>query len=243
MEIAEYEKMYHFEEKYWWWIGKRELIKGIIDKFILKLDSGAILDVGCGTGMNLKYLEDYGAVIGLDSSKEALDFCKIRGDKNLILGDAERLPFEDDAFDLITALDLLEHIDDDKALKGFHRVLKPNSPLVLTVPAWSFLWSRHDEALHHKRRYSKGHLRDIMEANGFLIEKLSYWNFFLFLPIVAMRLMKRRSINQKVETDVEELPATINRLLTFILRTESYLIPHVNLPIGISLMCIGKTMK
>jgi hypothetical protein len=86
-------------------------------------------------------------------------------------------------------------------------------------------------------------LRDIMEANGFIIEKLSYWNFFLFLPIVAMRLIKRRSINQKVETDVGELPATVNRLLTFILRTESYIIPHVNLPIGISLMCMGKTIK
>jgi len=241
MEIAEYEKMYQFEEKYWWWVGRRKLIKGILDK--LNLNSATILDVGCGTGINLNYLSRYGAVIGLDSSKDAINFCRMRGSKNVTEADAERLSFKDDTFDLITALDLLEHLDDNKALKGFYRVLKPNGYLVLSVPAFSFIWSKHDEAVHHKRRYTKHQLKDILEANGFIIEKVSYWNFFLFIPIVVMRLVKRSWKNQEIKTDVAELPGIVNRLLVSVLRIESYLIQHVNLPIGVSLMCVARADK
>ena len=241
MEIAEYEKMYQFEERYWWWVGRRRIITGILNK--LNLDSATILDVGCGTGINLNHLSRYGAVIGLDSSKDAIKFCRMRGSKNVIQADAERLPFKDSIFDLITALDLLEHLNDNKALKGFYRVLKPSGYLVLTVPAFNFMWSKHDEAVHHKRRYTKRQLKDILEANSFIIEKVSYWNFFLFIPIVAMRLVKRSWKKQEIKTDVAELPGMVNRLLASILRIESYLIQHVNLLIGVSLVCIVRVHK
>lgn len=241
MEIAEYEKMYQFEEKYWWWVGRREVVKGILNK--LNLNCATILDAGCGTGINLRYLGDYGAVIGLDLSRDALNFCRVRGNKNIIWADAERLPFKDGAFDLIAALDLLEHLDDNKALANFYRVLKPNGFLVLTVPAFNFMWSKHDEALHHKRRYNKGQLRDTLESNGFTVERICYWNFFLFLPIVAMRLIKRSMKSQEVKTDVEELPSMANWFFKSLLRIESYLVPHLNLPIGVSLVCVGRAMK
>jgi len=241
MEIAEYEKMYKFEENYWWWVGKREIVKGILDR--LNLNSTNILDTGCGTGFNLNYLKDYGKVIGLDFSKDALNFCKMRGNKNLVQANAEKVPFKGDMFDLIITLDLLEHLDDNKTLKEFYRALKPTGYLIVTVPAFGFLWSEHDVALHHKRRYNKAQLRDILESNGFIIENIRYWNIFLFLPIVIMRLIKK-NIHikyQEITTDVKELPNIVNRFLTSILRIEDHIISHgVNLPFGVSILCVCK---
>ena len=241
MEVAEYEKMYKFEEDYWWWIGKREIVKGIINR--LNSDFRTVLDVGCGTGLNLNYLKHYGTVIGLDFSKEALNFCKLRAAENLIQADAEKVPFKDDTFDLIIALDLLEHLDDRDVLKEFYRVLNPNAYLIATVPAFNFMWSKHDEALHHKRRYNKAQLKDALKSNGFIIEKISYWNFFLFLPIVAMRLIKRSVKSEEIETDAKRLPNIVNAFLTSLLKIEEYLILRVNLPVGISLVCVGKVNK
>ena len=241
MEVAEYEKMYKFEEGYWWWIGKREIVKGIINR--LNSDFRTVLDVGCGTGLNLIYLKHYGTVIGLDLSKEALNFCKLRAAENLIQADAEKVPFKDDTFDLIIALDLLEHLDDRDVLKEFYRVLNPNAYLIATVPAFNFMWSKHDEALHHKRRYNKAQLKDALKSNGFIIEKISYWNFFLFLPIVAMRLIKRSVKSEEIETDAKRLPNIVNAFLTSLLKIEEYLILRVNLPVGISLVCVGKVNK
>jgi SAM-dependent methyltransferase len=236
MEVAEYEKMYKFEEGYWWWIGKREIVKGIINR--LNTDIRTILDAGCGTGLNLNYLKHYGNVIGLDFSKEALNFCKLRAGTNLIQADAEKVPFKGDTFDLIIALDLLEHLDDRDVLKEFHRVLNPNAYLIVTVPAFTFLWSKHDEALHHKRRYNKEQLEGILKQNGFILKKITYWNFFLFLPIVMMRLITKQ---QEVKTDVEALPNIVNMVFVSVLRIESHLITHgVNLPFGTSLLCISK---
>jgi SAM-dependent methyltransferase len=181
--------MYKFEEGYWWRIRKREIVKDIINR--LNLNFRTILDAGCGTGLNLNYLKHYGNVIGLDLSKEALNFCKIREAENLIQADAEKVPFKEDTFDLIIALDLLEHLDDRGVLKEFYRVLNPNAYLIVTIPAFTFLWSKHDEALHHKRRYNKDQFSAILKQNGFILKKITYWNFFLFLPIVMMRLIKK----------------------------------------------------
>jgi SAM-dependent methyltransferase len=239
MEIAEYEKMYKFEEKYWWWVGKREIVKGILDR--LNLNSTNILDIGCGTGFNMNYLKDYGKIVGLDFSKEALNFCKMRGNKNLVQANAEKVPFKGDMFDLIITLDLLEHLDDNKILKEFYRALKPTGYLIVTVPAFEFLWSEHDEALHHKRRYNKSQLREILTSNGFITENISYWNFFLFLPIVAMRLIKRRMKSEEIETDVKELPNIVNMFLASVLSIEGRIISHgVNLPFGVSIVCVCK---
>ena len=241
MELAEYEKLYRLEENYWWWVGKRRIVKSILDKS--KLDSGLVLDVGCGTGANFKHPTEHKQVISLDSSNDALNFCKMRGVQNLIQGDAENLPFKDDVFDLVTACDLLEHVDDNKTMTGFYRVLKPNGSLAVTVPAFRFLWSKHDQALGHRRRYNRSQLSAIIEANGFTIQKISYWNFFLFIPIGARRLSNRIVNRQKVESDVKKLPSIINGFLSAILRIESYIITNLNLPFGISLVCIAKVKK
>lgn len=242
MELKEFEKMANFEQKYWWWVGKRNIVKGILNK--LNLDNPNILDVGCGTGFNLTYLQDYGTTTGLDFSNDALKFCRKLGKNRLIQADAEILPIKEETFDVLTTLDCLEHLDDTKCIKEIHRIMKPNSYLIVTVPAFQFIWSRHDDALHHKRRYNKKQLKGLLEKNGFKVIKMSYWNFFLFIPIVSIRLIKKNfKTNGKIETDVNILPTILNRILTLFLTFESHLISHSNLPIGISLVCIGKPNK
>lgn len=235
--------MAEFEETYWWWVGKRNIVKSILNR--LNLDHSNILDGGCGTGFNLKYLKDYGDITGLDISRDALNFCKKRENKKLVQADAENLPFKDGVFDILTSLDCLEHLDDNRCIKEYFRVLKPDGYLIVTVPAFMFLWSKHDEALHHKRRYNKDQLKNLLESNGFKVIKLSYWNFFLFFPIAAIRLVKKWVANgdDEVETDVQELPNIVNSFLISVLKFESSIISLTNLPIGVSLICVGKPDK
>jgi len=241
MEVAEYEKMYELEGGYWWWVGRRRLLDVILDR--LGLRSASVLDVGCGTGFNLNWLCKYGSVVGLDFSKDALRFCGMRGNRNVVLADAESLSFKDNTFDLVTALDLLEHVDDQEALKEIHQVLKPNGHLVLSVPAFNFMWSKHDEAARHVRRYRKRQLKAAVEANGFVVEKMSFWNSFLFIPIAAVRLARKRWRERQVVTDVRVLPGIVNGLLAFVLRFEAHLMKRANLPIGVSLVCVARAHK
>jgi ubiquinone/menaquinone biosynthesis C-methylase UbiE len=243
MEVAEYEKMYKVEEGYWWWVGKREVVKSILNR--LNLNFTNILDARCGTGLNSNCLKHYGSVIGLDFSKESIKFCKMHGYKSLIKANAEELPSKECAFSLIIALDILEHLDDSKVLKESYRVLKPNGYLILRVPAFASLWSKHDGALQHKRRYSKVQLVAVLNQNGFIVENSRYWDFFLFLPILIARLIKKcvHIKDQRITTDVKELPNIVNAFFILLLKIESFLILHVNLPSGISLICVGKVSK
>ncbi len=235
--------MAEFEETYWWWVGKRNIVKSILNR--LNLAHANILDSGCGTGFNLKYLKDYGEITGLDISRDALNFCKKRENKRLVRADAENLPFKDGVFDVLTSLDCLEHLDDNRCIKEYFRVLKPDGYLIGTVPAFMFLWSEHDEALHHKRRYNKDQLKNLLGSNGFKAIKLSYWNFFLFFPIAAIRLIKKLVANGEgeVETDVQKIPNIVNSFLISILKLESFIISLTNLPIGVSLIFVGKPDK
>lgn len=241
MNVEEYEKMYRFEEGCWWYKGRRELIMDIVAK--IKLKSGAdtlkILDVGCGTGLNLKYLERFGEASGLDMSKDALSFSRSRGRSTLIRANANDLPLRSGSFDVICALDLLEHIDTDEAvMREFYRVLRPSGYLVLTVPAFDFLWSGHDVALHHKRRDDKASLVKHLKFCGFFVDRSTYWNFFIF-PVVAMVRTFRNSDNRETRTDLRKLPDLLNRALLSILRLENVGIRSgLYLPFGVSILCI-----
>lgn len=239
MDLAEYSKMHKFEEEYWWFKGRRDLILESVRILVEDLPAGRILDVGCGTGLNLKILSKYGHAYGLDFSNEALRFSRSRGDLPLIKASADKLPFKNDAFDIICALDVLEHIDDDKsAMLEINRVLKSGAPFVLTVPAFEFLWSIHDEANHHKRRYEKSLLIQSLRSSGFTIEKITYWNFFLF-PFIAVARLFRKLGRQEKTSDIAKLPWVMNYLMLRILKVENFMIgKNLNLPAGVSLLCI-----
>lgn len=239
MRIEEYERSHYFEEDFWWYQGRRELILDLINRIEPRENVLRILDAGCGTGLNLKYLERYGDGIGLDISPEALKFSKSRGNNALICASADRLPFKSNSFDILCALDLLEHISEDSStVKEFYRVLKYNGYLIITVPAFQILWSNHDIALQHKRRYNKSDLVNILKLPGIVIEKITYWNSILF-PVVALVRLFRKGYDKDAKTDLKEMPGPLNKILLHLLRFENLIVvKNIALPVGVSILCI-----
>jgi len=243
MIIEEYQKMYELEEKHWWFKGKRK----IVFNWLVDLQhQHKILDVGCGTGINLIYLKRRANfVIGIDSSKEAIDFCKLRGHKTLCQADILSLPLKDNSIDIILALDVLEHIDNDElAISELHRVLKPKGKLFITVPAFKFLWSKHDEIHHHYRRYTKIELVNKIKKYNFSIPKSSYTNMFIFPIVFAVRGYKnvivklRKDNTYQYSSDLVEVGYLINQILTYLYTIEAKILKIINLPFGTSLFCI-----
>jgi len=247
MDSTEYDKMYLLEETNWWYSGRRGLILKAVAQLRKRFSdkSMRILDAGCGTGINLRYLQTYGDVYGLDISKEALEFSRIRGLSPLICGSVDMLPLKSEYVDLVVALDVIEHIQDDvSAIRELNRVLRPGGCLIVTVPAFQFLWSNHDLAVHHKRRYTRSELRDLLRLRGFIVERATYWNFFLFLPVAAMRMLKRASLSQRnKQTDLVELPTNINRIMHGLLSVENCILGWFDLPFGVSIMCVCRKAR
>ena len=247
MEKEEYKKLFELENSYWWYVGRRFIIKNILKKYATP-GQGQVLDVGCGTGMNLGLLSPYGSeVLGIDTSPEALNYCRQRGFSNVkIVGDLNDLKREygENTFSLITMLDVLEHIeDDDSAIKNVYHFLDKNGIFILTVPAYQFLWSEHDTALHHKRRYTAKLLAKKLENNGFKIVKSSYIIVFTFPLIVAYRILKgifNIFSPSTPKTSHVILPNFINNLLILPLKLEGKLIDFLDFPFGTSVIIVAK---
>lgn len=188
MEIIEYRRLFEREEFYWWNIGRREILKSALKRHLAPGRGFSVLDIGCGSGGNIKILGEFGEVTGFDISEEALTFAKThKAFKNLVQGNAEYLPFADASFDLVSALDVLEHMPDDRrAIQEIFRVLKKGGFALITVPAHHWLWSRHDEALHHLRRYTTDELRGKLLNAGFYI----VWRSHFVIPAIPFLLFK-----------------------------------------------------
>ncbi len=184
MEQHTYGIMNDVEDKHWWFVGRRAILEsflqGIIEKSKIKNQESKILDVGCGTGANLEMLKQFGESEGVDVSDDALEFCKKKGLK-VHKGLAEELPFEDESFDVVTALDVVEHLDDDVAgLKEMHRVLKKGGKTLIFVPAFMWLWGVQDDISNHRIRYTRQQIVERLEKAGFEIERATYANIDFF---------------------------------------------------------------
>jgi len=239
--------MYLSERDNWWFKGRRELVTEMVARASNSFEGFGdaalkILDVGCGTGLNSKAFEQFGDVYSLDISAEALRFCSLRERSRIIRGSADNLPIKDESFDLLCALDLLEHVENDlSALREFHRILKPGGYLVLTVPSFMFLWSDHDVALHHKRRYDKGILVNSLKLKGFFVNMNTHWNCVLFPGVALLRMINTLKGNRVRREDSLEMNQCINNILLYVLRLENFVIKHgFNLPFGVSILCICK---
>ena len=234
--------MYNLESFYWWFVARRKLLDSMVGTLTLDFDDATILDVGCGTGINFSILSRYGTAVSTDSAQDALSFSKERGVDKLVRSRVESLPFANESFDLITALDVLEHIDDDlSALIELRRIMKNDGTIFITVPAYGFLWSEHDEALHHRRRYAASELRNKLTRCGFRVQRISYYISTLFFPILMARFLQ--SIFKKsVEPSTSHilLPNWLNSFLVFILDIERLVLKWINFPFGVSLLCIAR---
>ena len=194
MQSHHYPILYQVEETHWWYVGRRRIIQSLVERIraLLNKSNPTILDVGCGTGANLKMLATLGKAEGVDISPQAVEFCRQRGLDSVKLGAAEQLPFENDSFDIVTSLDVIEHLDDDVAgLREMRRVLRPDGHLLLFVPAFMFLWGVQDDVSNHRRRYTLPSLLKAVEAAGFDVEWSSYANISFFLPVLVVRSVMR----------------------------------------------------
>ncbi|HEX5875593.1 MAG TPA: methyltransferase domain-containing protein [Pyrinomonadaceae bacterium] len=242
MDTHTYPILFTVEQSHWWHTGRRKIIAGFVEEICRRVTDRRprILDVGCGTGANLLMLSKYGDAEGVDISEDALTFCRDRGLDKVRLGAGEELPYDDGTFDLVTALDVVEHMDNDLAgLKEMRRVLRPGGHVLLFVPTFMFLWGLQDDVSHHRRRYRLSELRRVLEEAGFEIERTTYANITFFFPILLIRqLMRVTGIKAESENNINV--SAFNGVLGKLLGAESLLLRYMNLPFGVSGLCVAR---
>ncbi len=241
------------DDRHWWFAARRRIVLQVLRGALgerARRDSSppAILDIGCGAGATLRELARLGKACGVDAEPSAVEAAARRSGCPVSRGRLpDALPFEPASFDVVTLLDVLEHVDDDRgALAAIARLLKPGGFLLCTVPAYRFLWSEHDVANQHKRRYTRPELRNRLEEAGLRVRKLTYYNTFLFLPIAAVRVARGKpeseGTGRKAEArpDLGSLPAPINSLLRAVFAAERYWLHVGNYPFGVSVLALAQ---
>ncbi len=228
------------DDHHWWYRGRRRIIRAELDRLALPVGA-RVLDAGCGSGRTLEELVDYGAPAGIELDPDAAELARSRGVAEVLVGRLEELPWSADTFDLITCLDVLEHTPDDRlTLAELRRVCKPGGFLLITVPAYQALWSLHDEANHHYRRYSRRSLSSAASQAGWSVVRSSSFNSVLLAPAAVVRLAQRRfGTHNGYTNDLELGPGWLNQALEQPLRLEaSWLARGRSLPAGLSLLAL-----
>lgn len=234
-----YEDLHRSEDSHWWHVSKRRAVFNLIKKY-RSSKSLKILDVGCGSGRNLKEFQKLGIGHGLDLSPLAIDYCRQIGLKNLKLGRAERTTFKNNYFNIVTVLDVLEHTDDKKTLKELKRILKIDGLIIATVPAFKFLWSRWDEVLHHKRRYTVKSVKDLFLANGFSIVKITYLYSFLVIPATITRKLKEKIYKEHYPSDFELTNGLLNMIFKYLASLEFLISKFIPMPFGTTILIVAR---
>jgi SAM-dependent methyltransferase len=243
MQQHTYEIMNRVEDRHWWFVGRRAILETFLEKIHQTLSAQnselRILDVGCGTGANLEMLARFGRSEGVDVSDDALAYCRAKGLK-VHKGLAEKLPFEDESFDLVTALDVVEHLDDDVAgLREMNRVMKNTGRALIFVPAFMWLWGVQDDVSNHRIRYTKKQIVERLENAGFEIERATYANWTFFVPILAGRtLMKLTGIRPESENNVNI--SALNGIFGRIFSAERYWLKNFDFPFGVSIVITAR---
>jgi SAM-dependent methyltransferase len=221
---------------HWWYRGRRHIVRAKLEALDLPA-TARLLDAGCGGGQTLDLLEEFGRPIGIDPDAESVALARLR-DHEVAIAALPDLPFDDDTFTACTCLDVLEHLeDDDAALAELARVTVASGALLVTVPAYEALWSEHDEANEHLRRYRAGTLKRLALRTGWSVERLTYFNCLLLAPAAAVRLVGRYRRRSAAVSDLHLTPRALNGALEMPLRVEAALLRcGGRLPAGLSLL-------
>lgn len=244
MEQHTYAIMDEVEGSHWWFVGRRAILAMFLRQIYDKMRLGStsfvkILDVGCGTGANMRLLVQFGNVEGVDVSDDALEFCRHKG-LNVKKGLAEKLPYEDDAFDITTALDVVEHLDDDIAgLKEMYRVTRSGGYSLIFVPAFMWLWGVQDDISNHRIRYTKTQIVERLKAVGYSIERATYANWTFFVPILAGRMIMRIT-GIKPESENNITISALNGVFGKLFGAERFWLRHLNFPFGVSIVVVAR---
>jgi SAM-dependent methyltransferase len=238
MERAVFDRMAELDSSHWWFVARRRILSELIEREVPLPADARILEIGCGTGHNFEMLGRFGRVDAIEVDDEARALSSSRLGREVGSSPLPELPgIADGSYHLIALLDVLEHIEEDRAsLASIKRKLAPNGRVLLTVPANQWMWSAHDTAHHHHRRYSKAGLRQVIEEAGLKVETLSYFNSLLFPVAAAARIVGRAT--KKTESDDAMPSAPVNAVLEKIFGFERHLIGRVPLPAGVSLVAI-----
>jgi SAM-dependent methyltransferase len=237
----EYELQTHrAEDRHWWYQGRRRVLERAIER--LQLPPGArILDAGCGSGRNMVELARHGAVTGVELSSTSAELARERSAGDVVEGSVMDMPFDDGSFDLSVSLDVIEHLPDDvAALAELRRVTRPGGALLVTVPAYQWLWSGHDEVNHHHRRYNRRTLLAAAQAAGWQAQATAHFNSLLLPIAIVLRALERlRPSTTKSSLDLWVPPAPLNWALRQPLHLEGAVIGHGgSIPAGLSLLAV-----
>lgn len=238
------------EDKHWWFASRTRAILAYLDRYVGAGRNRRVLDVGCGAGNMMHHLAHYGGVVGVDNNPRPLEVARQRG-LDVRQGSGDGLPFGDAEFDLVSLLDTVEHVPaEGQVFSECNRVLKGGGRLLVTVPAFMFLWSRNDVINMHQRRYTVPELRGKLESHGFHVLRISYNNFFIF-PMAALFILLRRGRaepelasphfdEEAYQVEMEPASPLVNAVLTFVGKVEVALLKRLSLPFGTSIIAIAE---
>lgn len=230
--------MQQYELKHWWFVSRRKIIRQVLNKLLPSNLPLKILEIGCGSGGNLSLLSEFGTVFAIEYDESARKAASIKGNYQIKKGGLPNdIPYQE-KFDLICLLDVLEHIDDDVAsITTIKSLLNKDGKILITVPAYNFLWSYHDIEHHHKRRYTLKQIKKILQQLDLKIAYSTYFNTFLF-PLVLLVRIKNKLFNINETSDLSMPTGITNKILQVIFSFEKKIIPRLSLPFGVSILII-----
>jgi SAM-dependent methyltransferase len=230
------------EDWHWWYQVRRDILDRQLARLGLDPSRARILDVGCGTGGAALTLARHGRAVALDREAESFRLSMDRPYRHRVLASAGApLPFADGSFDVVCALDILEHLDDDAAAaRELQRVCRPGGTVIVFVPAFKILWGYNDDYSHHKRRYVKAELASLLETAGLTVREAGYFNAVLFAPTLAARLLQRLAPKATANMEHTTKPAPWNGLLAALFRLELPLLARRPLPFGTSAFVVAR---